>query len=206
VQFVATVTALQEDVSGVGSSPLDLQRYFEAHGSQFDTACFSVAVYSSEADATAAAAKVASGTPFATVASQAEQGGPQGCTVLSDIVADLPSDAKIESLATNAVSAPIDDNGTWLLLQITSRTPTPYTKAKPSVADAVQRAGSSATQAALRTAERHASVSVDPRYGVWVPNQANVFVPLVPAQSDVLNAPANEVRVAAAPSASPFSG
>ena len=33
VQFVATVTALEEDLAGVGSSPADLERYFEAHSS-----------------------------------------------------------------------------------------------------------------------------------------------------------------------------
>ena len=42
-------------------------------------------------------------------------------------------------------------------------------------------------------------MTVDPRYGVWVPVQASVFTPLPPSSSDVLNAPANEPGVAPAP-------
>jgi PPIC-type PPIASE domain len=206
VQFVATVTALEEDLAGVGSSEADVARYFEAHSAEFDTACFTVATYQSEDAATAAAAQVASGTPFSQVASEAQQGGPQGCSVLSEIVGALPSSAKLGSLATGAVSNPIDDNGTWLLLQITSRTPTPFAKAKASVTTAVQQAGSNATQAALRTIERRSSVSVNPRYGEWAPDQAVVFVPFTPEPSDVLNAPANEVHEASSSSASPSSG
>jgi PPIC-type PPIASE domain len=208
VQFDATVTALQEDLAGIGSSNADLQRYFESHSSRFDTACFTVAPYQSEADAKAAAAQVASGTPFSQVASQA-QGGPQGCSVLSEIVAELPSGSNLGSLPTGTVSAPIDDNGTYLLVQITSRTPTPFAKAQASVAEAVQAVGARATEAALSAAERHASVTVDPRYGAWVPEQQVIALPFTPKPSDVLNAPANEAQVASASasaSTSPFSG
>ncbi len=206
VQFVATVTALQEDLSGIGSSDTDLQRYYESHRSRFDTACFTVAPYQSEADAKAAAAQVASGTPFSQVASQA-QGGPQGCSVLSDIVAELPSGSNLGSLPIGTVSAPIDDNGNWLLIQITSRTPTPFARAKPSVSEAVQTVGAKATETALGVAERHSSVSVDPRYGAWVPDPGVIFLPITPEKSDVLNAPANEPPVApASASTSPFSG
>ena len=37
-----------------------------------------------------------------------------------------------------------------------------------------------------------ASVTVDPRYGVWVPVRRRVFTPFAPEPSDVLNASANE--------------
>ena len=59
VQFVAEATALQEDLAGVGSSEADLQNYFAAHGAQFDTACLSAAVYSSQSAAEAGALEVA---------------------------------------------------------------------------------------------------------------------------------------------------
>ncbi len=202
VRFVATATALQEDLAGVGSSESDLQAYYERHQAEFDTACFTVAAYSSEAEAQAAAATVASGTPFAQVVKQAAQGGPQGCDALADLAAKLPASAKLESLATGAVSSPLDDNGTYLLLQITSRTATPFAKVKAVVADVVEEAGASRTQKAITAAERRASVSVDPRYGVWVPVQASVFTPLTPATSDVLNPSANEAGAASATSSS----
>lgn len=43
--------------------------------------------------------------------------------------------------------------------------------------------------------ERHATVSVDPRYGVWVPQSAQVLVPFVPQKSDVLNPDANSASL-----------
>lgn len=202
VQFVATASALQEDLSGVGSSEADLQAYFDAHPSEFDTACFTVAVYSSEAAANEAAASVAFGTPFAQVAKATQGGGPQGCDELPVIASQLPTSAKLDSLGTGAVSAPISYNGNYLLLQITSRTPTTYAKAKPLVAEVVQSKGSGATQKAITAVERRASVDVDPRYGVWVPVQASVFPPLTPQPSDVLNAPANEAGATTAASSS----
>ncbi len=200
VQFVATAAALEEDLAGVGSSDEDLQGYYVAHGAQFDTACLTAAVFSSESAAQDAAAQVAFGTPFATVASSTSSsgGGPQGCDVLADLESKLPSDANLGSLATGAVSAPVDDNGTYLLLQITSRTPTPYSKAKAAVANAVQQAGSTATQKALAVAERRSAVSVNPQYGVWVPVNASVLTPFSPEPTDVLNATANVGRVAPA--------
>ena len=200
VQFGATAAALEEDLAGVGSSDQDLQTYYVAHGAQFDAACLTAAVFSSESAAQGAAAQVLSGTPFATVASNtlSSGGGAQGCDILSDLESKLPAAADLKSLATGAVSAPIDDNGTYLLLQITSRTPTPFSKAKAAVADAVQAAGSTATQKALTVVERRSSVSVNPQYGVWVPVSASVLTPLTPVPTDVLNATANVGRVAPA--------
>ncbi len=198
VQFVATASALQEDLAGVGSSPADLEGYFQRHLAEFDTACWTVGVYSSQSDAQAAAAEVAAGTPFSQVAAKATQGGPQTCELLPIIASELPSTAKLASLPTGTVSAPIGVNGSYVLVQITSRTPTAYSKAAPIVAEVVQQAGAKATQAAITAKERHSSVTVDPRYGVWLPEQATVFPPLAPASSDVLNASANEPATASA--------
>ena len=200
VQFGATAAALEEDLAGVGSSDQDLQAYYVAHGAQFDKACLTAAVFSSESAAQDAAAQAAFGTPFATVATNTASsgGGVQGCEILSDLESKLPAAADLQNLATGAVSAPIDDNGTYLLLQITSRTPTPYNKAAAAVGTAVQAAGSTATQKALTVVERRSSVSVNPQYGVWVPVSASVFTPLAPEPADVLNATANVGRVAPA--------
>ena len=62
------------------------------------------AVFSSQAAAQAAAAQVALGTPFATVASNTSSsgGGAQGCDVESDLVSKLPPEADLKSLATGA--------------------------------------------------------------------------------------------------------
>ena len=182
VQFVATASALQEDLAGVGSSASDLEAYFQRHLAEFDTACWTVGVYSSQSDAQAAAAEVASGTPFSQVAAKATQGGPQTCEMLPIIASELPSSAKIATLPTGTLSAPIDVNGTYVLVQITSRrqrrTPRRHPSSRSGAAGgAKDPSGHHGEGAPLRGDGR-------PRYGVWLPEQATVFPPLAPAPSD----------------------
>ena len=205
VQFIATASALQEDLAGVGSSDADLQGYFQRHRAEFDTVCFTAAAFSSQAAAQASWNLVAFGTPFAQVAAKATQAGQLQCAPLVDIAAQLPSSAKLGNLAVGGISAPINVNGAYYLLELTKRTPTPFAQVKTAVSQAVQQVGAKATQRAITAAERRASVNVDPRYGIWVPVAASVFTPLTPKTSDVLNSSANRAGVAAA-AASPFSG
>ena len=203
VQFVAEVTTLEEDLAGVGSSPADLQNYFDSHAAKFDTVCISAAVYPSQSAAQDAAASVAFGTSFSTLVSNTASsgGGAQGCHPLPEWESSLPSNAGLGSLATGAVSSPISINNMYVLLQITSRTPTTYGNVKTDVANVVQEAGATATQKALAADERRSTVSVNPQYGVWVPVNASVLTPFAPDPTDVLNAAANEPAVPAAASA-----
>jgi hypothetical protein len=125
---------------------------------------------------------------------------------LVDLEAELgASPGSFDHLTTGKVSGPISVNGSYLLLEVSSRTPTPYDKAKPAVSQVAQNAGSQVAQRAITAAERHASVSVDPRYGTWVPVSASVFTPFTPERTDVLNPTANEVGPSS-PSSSAFSG
>jgi PPIC-type PPIASE domain len=200
VQFFATLQALQEELSGVGTSPAELQAYFEQHRSMFDTVCWTGALYSN-VDAANAALQQAQTTPFSQVAAQS-QGGPQGCLPLPVIQSKLPSSIKLDQLATGTVSFPVAiGNGEYVLVQVTKRTPTSYQAARSIVAQVVQQNGSARAQRAIQAAERRASVSVDPRYGVWVPVRAQVLVPFVPAASDILNASANNAPLFAGPAA-----
>jgi hypothetical protein len=205
VQFVATASALQEDLAGVGSSEAKLQGYYERHRAQFDTVCFNAAEYTDQASAAAAAAAVDFGTPFSQVASSATQSGTIPCTELVAVAGELgTSISMLDGIAVGKASAPINVNGNYVVLELSQRTPTPYATAKPIVSQAVQEVGARATQTAITAAERRAAVTVDPRYGTWVPASASVFTPFTPEKSDVLNAPANQAAVPT--SASPFSG
>ncbi len=211
VQFDATVGALEEDLAGIGSSPPALAGYFARHHAQFDTGCFDAAEFSSESAAQTAAAAAAFGTPFSQAASGATNSGTIPCNTLTSVAAELGVHvSELDGLSVGGVSAPISLNGNYVLVQLTKRTPTPYAEAAPAVAQAVQQAGSSGTERALTAAERRSAVSVDPRYGVWVPVQASVLTPFTPATSDVLNPSANEVGVApsssSSSSSSPTSG
>jgi len=205
VQFVATASALQEDLARIGSSDADLEGYYARHRAEFDTACFTAASFSTLTAAQEAAAQVAFGTPFAQVAAKATQAGNLQCAPLVDITAQLPATAELGGLAVGAVSVPVNVNGAYYLLELTKRTPTPYAQVKAAVSQAVQQVGAKPTQTAITAAERHATVKVDPRYGIWVPVTANVFTPLTPNSSDVLNASANQPGVTAA-AASPSNG
>lgn len=205
VQFVATASALQEDLAGVGSSDVNLQGYYEKHRAQFDTVCFNAAEYSDQASAQAAQAAVNFGTPFSQVASSATQSGTIPCTELVAVAGELgTSISTLDGIAVGQASAPISVNGNYIVLELSKRTPTPYATAKPIVSQAVQEVGATATQSAITKAERRATVSVDPRYGTWVPVSSSVFTPFTPEKSDVLNAPANQATTST--STSPFSG
>jgi hypothetical protein len=213
VHFIATASALQEDFAGVGSTAAELERYYAAHQSRFDTVCFDAAIFSSEGAAAGAAAAVAFGTPFSQATTGAAQQGTIPCGIVAGIATQIPASVSdLDSVAVGQASKPIDvgadQSGSgedFLVVSPTKRTPTPFSAAKSAVAAAVQQAGSKATSAALTAAERHASVSVDARYGTWVPATASVFVPFAPARTDVLNPSANEGTVTSA-AAGPFSG
>jgi hypothetical protein len=209
VQYIASVTALREHFSGYGSTDAGLLRYYQSHLSAFDTGCFTVAVFSSQSDATAAKASVASGTPFSTVATGTQGGGPQGCIVLAQIAAELPSSANLQALPLNTVSDPINDGSMYLLVEVTKRTHTDFSAVKTLVSQAVQQAGATKTQAALAAAQRHSDISVNAQYGVWVAVPGQIHVPFAPRPSDVPNLKANEpptARVSSSAPASPFSG
>lgn len=209
VQFVATASALQEDLAGVGASEADLLRYYEKHHATFDTACFNAAEYPDESSAKDVQAAVDLGTPFAQATSSAAQSGSFQCAPLAVLASELGVDVStLEGVELNKVSAPIPESGSsgtaYLVLELTKRTPTPFAVAKPNVSQAVQQLGARATSVAINTAQRHASVSVSPQYGTWHAATAQVFTPLTPEQSWVLNAPANAPAVPA--TTSPFSG
>ena len=193
VQFVATASALEEDVAGVGSSEADLERFFDAHRSEFDTVCLSAAAYTSESAAEAGAAAVAFGTPFIEVAASATQSASLGCGVLSSFASALGTTAAtLDKLAIGQASVPLQTSGGWFIVSPSSRTPSSWDQARQAVAQAVQLKGASATQRILTAAERRSSVQVNPQYGIWVSEVATVLTPLTPQPTDVLNASANE--------------
>jgi hypothetical protein len=191
VQFFATLAAVREDLAGVRPTDTGLQGYFDAHRAGFDTVCWTAAVYSNVNDATTALQQ-AQTTPFEQVAKQAVQGGPQPCAPLPEIEAQLPATLKLGDLAVGTVSFPVAlNNGEYLLVQVTSRNPTPYETAKNVVAQVLQGQGAARTQQAIQAVARHSTVTVDPRYGRWSPATAVVAVPSTPERSDVPNVGAN---------------
>jgi hypothetical protein len=109
-------------------------------------------------------------------------------------------------LPLNTVSDPIAVNGNYLLIEITSRTPTSFAKAQPEVRAAAVAAGADKARTAINTAEKRAVITVDPRYGDWAAAKAEVLPPPSPPVSDVLNAAANNPGSAPAASSAAASG
>ncbi len=207
VQFDATVNVFEDHQAGVGSSPAELENYFNAHASSFDTACFTVAEYTSQSAAQTAAAQVTAGTPFAQVATQATGGGPQGCDILYGIASSLPAGSNLESLPVGAVSSPIAvSTSDYLLVQITSRTSTSFAKAESEVRAAVESAGSDKARTVINAAEKKAKISVDRRYGKWTPAKAQIKPPVSPLVVDVLNAAVNSPGTTTATSGTASTG
>jgi hypothetical protein len=206
VRFNATVSAFEEYAAGVGTSTADLTRYYTNHAAEFDTACFTVAEYSSQSGAQAALAAVAAGTPFAQVAAEVTGGGPQGCDILYGIAAQLPAGSNLEGLALNTVSQPIVEGSTYLLVEITSRTPTAFAKAQSEVESAVQNAGAGKARTIVNRAEKTSVISIDQRYGTWVPAQAQILPPTSPLPADVLRTSADGAATGAAQRSTPSTG
>ena len=173
VQFVATATALQEDLAGVGSSaggPGELLRRRTAPSSTRRVSRRRSSPARARRRMPPPRSPSARRSPRWRRTPPAAEAVRRAAHVLADLETKLPVDGGPRAAWPPEPSRrPINDNGTYLLLQITSRTPTPYAKAKAAVANAVQAAGSTATQTALTAVERRSSVSVNPQYGVWVP-------------------------------------
>jgi hypothetical protein len=206
VRFNATVTVFEEHAAGVGSSTADLERYFNAHAAEFDTACFTVAEYTTQNAAETAVAAVAGGTPFAQVAAEASGGGPKGCDILYGVAASLPTGSNLESQAIGALSQPILEGSDYLLVQITSKRSTPFAKARSEVETAVQNAGAAKARTIVNQAEKSAAISIDQRYGTWVPAKAQILPPTSPLPADVLHPSVNGATTGTSQSTTPSTG
>lgn len=206
VKYAATVSLLEEQLSGVGSSTQDLQKYFYEHNGDFEEACYSVATFPSLADAQAAAAQATPGSSFDTVIAAATAagggGGAQGCPIKYQITSQVPASIGLASLPVNTVSTPITDGSDYVLLEFTKFTQSPFTTALAEVKLAVQSAGASKTHTAISKAEEKANVSIDARYGTWTVKDLAVLPPTAPSQLEVLNPAVNVATVATAPATS----
>jgi len=122
------VSVFERDWRG-GVIAADLENYFNAHAAEFDSACFTVAEYSSQSAAQTAAASVA--REYLCAGGRQQSGGAPGCDILYGVASALPT---VKDLALNTVSAPIAEGTTYLLVEITSkslpRLPRPSPKSK----------------------------------------------------------------------------
>jgi parvulin-like peptidyl-prolyl isomerase len=179
--------------SGYGLSTPELERYFAAHPTQFQTVCLSGIQVASQATATQVRTQIEDGQSFAaaaaadsTDATSAAQGGALGCytpteTGYQTVVADTTG------LAVGQVSQPVSNNGSYLLLEVTSVQPATFASVVPAVRQAVLAAGSKKASSELSAIAKSSTVRVDPRYGRWSGGtQASIEAPRQPSPADLL--------------------
>ena len=194
VQSQAAGDVVLAAAAGYGLGPAQLASFYSAHPSDFDTICLSAIQTTTEAAATAARAEIVGGTPFALVAAtsstdatSAAAGGAIGCFTPTDpAYTSVTSD--IAGLGVGQVSTPKSDQGSYVLLEITSRRPTSFAAAGDAVRQAVLAAGATAANGELKAITRRSAVTIDPRYGRWAGGATIAVVPpLSPPATALLN-------------------
>lgn len=180
--------------AGYGLSTADLLRYFLAHPSKFETICLSGIQVASQSTATSVRAAIEAGEPFATAAkadstdsTSAPNGGALGCYSANEgAYATVAHD--VAGLAVGQVSQPVSNNGSYLLLEVTSDLPAAFDAVTPAVRQAILAAGSTKASKELSSLTKHAQVSVDPRYGGWSGvGGIGIHPPAVPRSADLLD-------------------
>jgi len=180
--------------AGYGLGSGQLASFYAGHRSDFDTVCLSAIETATQAAAASARAEIEGGAPFAAVAAanstdatSAAQGGAIGCFAPTDpAYGSVTQD--IAGLGVGKVSQPKADQGSYILLEITSRQPTSFGAAGDAVRQAVLAAGAKAANGELKRITKGAAVTIDPRYGRWGGTSIiTVEPPLSPPASALLS-------------------
>ncbi len=179
--------------AGYGLNTPELSRFFDGHRDQFDTICLSVIQVATESSATSLRAAIVGGESFAAAAkanstdtASAANGGAVGCYSATDS-AYTTVRADVKGLSVGEVSQPVANNGSYLLLMVTSTQPAVFDAVVPAVRQAVLAAGSTKAASELSRLTKSASVSVDPRYGRWSGSGVGIHPPTSPRAADILN-------------------
>ena len=166
----------------------------EANPGTTNEACASVIVTKTKAASAALRAQVEHGASFATLAKQhsidtqtASKGGAIGCAMPYEFAAPLNS--IVAATHAGQVSQPIDFNGEWVLLEVTSRQPGTTEQAVTSIYAGQQAELGAALAAIMRSAE----VQVSSQYGSWasIRSTSRVVPPVPPPPKLVPNPSAN---------------
>jgi hypothetical protein len=179
--------------AGYGLGTGQLARYFDGHPSQFETICLSAIQTSTQATATQVRSQIEAGESFAAAASanstdttSAANGGALGCFSANE-GAYLTVAGDVNGLAVGALSQPVSNNGSYLLLEVTSHQAAVFDAVVTAVRQAVLGAGATRAASELAAMTKTARVAIDPRYGRWSPSSGvGIVPPRRPAVADLL--------------------
>lgn len=180
--------------SGYGLGRGELLRYFEGHRQSFRTICLSAIQVASSATAATVRQAIVAGEPFAAAAkanstdpASAANGGALGCYSANEGAYQTVA-ADTKGLVVGEISQPVADNGSYLLLQVTSYQPAVFNAVATAVRQAILGAGATKASKELALLTKHADVSIDPRYGRWSgASGIGIQAPRTPPAADLLN-------------------
>lgn len=195
IEAAENQSALQEKLGKGIDRTAEAEAAFDANRSSYVDVCISTITVQTEAQVTAAQAELKAGKSFASVAKSsslddfASQGGANPCAPLSEfgsVASDLASGAP-----TDIKGPYTTQSGGIVLVSVTSRKPETFAQAKSAVLASLPAAGQAQFAAYMDKFIKHASVSVDPRYGTWSTASGTVKPPHDPLAAPTTTAPAS---------------
>ena len=183
-----------------GGTSLDtssLLHYFVAHASSFDSICVSGILAADKATAAALRAQLVAGADFASVAAASSldtgskaNGGALGC--FAPGTSNYQSvQTDVGSLASGQISQPLpSQQGQYVLLTVTKRTPTAFPSIESYVRRVVLAADAAKSQGSATRLLRRAEVTVNPLYGAWQRQLGGIgVIPPMAPQASLVPAP-----------------
>lgn len=197
VRDSAELTLLEASLAHVDISPAGLQRYYQAHQSDYAKVCVSQIQVADQATAQQLLYLIGQGASFASVArsrstdsSSADNGGALGCAPTRDLSTALAP--VIDNLVAGQVAGPVqlEGQGPWHLFQVTSRTIQPFSEVEAQVqVDAIGQQATAVTGYVNRLGRR-SSIVVNPVYGRYVGAGAlGGVLPPIPPRRSLLTVP-----------------
>ncbi len=186
--------AIAAHIEGVSLDPGGVAEYATKNPMSAVDSCVSVIQVTTKATAVSIATAIAKGASFASEASSksdaqgAAKNGAVGCLPDNDWVAPLPQ--VLFGLKVGAVSAPVSYSGSWLLLTVTSKTPSTAIEIVDELTSATSAQLSQLSTKALESTK----VYVNPQYGSWeIATSGQQLVPeiVAPGQKAAAAAPNN---------------
>lgn len=126
--------------------------------------CITGAAFATKADATTARARMVKGATVTAAVSglQVQQVAPkEQCATASQFP------AAVQSLAAKGVSAPISNQGTFVVLRLERRKTLSFADVRSQIEAKLPQPGTAQLQAEIGKLVAKAKVHVDPRYGIW---------------------------------------
>jgi len=182
VQTQAESEAIVSHIGGIGLERASLQRYFDQNPTKFDTVCLSGILVGDKATADSVRARLIAGADFAGTAGAMSQdasktkGGSLGCFDPTS-PQYIQAQQNVGSLSPGSITQPHQSGqSSWVILKVDSRTPTVFAANEDFVRRTVIGVDAVASQRAVAALIRHASVSVNPRFGTWTRTASGIGV------------------------------